>query len=219
MVVRAVKTAGRQALEEMARCQEMERKLLSYDLHDGLAQDLAALWMHLQANKAPAKFRMRALALVERMARELERTMRELQRPVHDGVDLHRALSELLATYEAEDALDLQLVLIGLGLQYVTGVPALFTYRIVQEALRNAVRRGAARQTRVILEVKGEELWGQVEDDGRGFEPHRTRPGYGLTAMRERCRLLAGEFKVKSRPGHGTVLRFRLPLSGESTEL
>ena len=53
----------------------------------------------------------------------------------------------------------------------------------------------------------------QVEDDGLGFDPSRTR-GMGMMGMRERITLLGGHFEVQSSPGQGTRIRWEVPVNG-----
>jgi len=82
-------------------------------------------------------------------------------------------------------------------------------FRIVQEALCNAVRHAGARRIKVFVErsaVCGV-LRVVVEDDGHGFDPELLRPGhFGLRTMRERCEELGGELRVSSRPGRSRVV-------------
>lgn len=64
---------------------------------------------------------------------------------------------------------------------------------------------------KVTLGQKGDDVWMEVEDDGRGFEPEKGA-GIGLTGMRERANALGGELEIESKPGDGTKVRFRVAL-------
>jgi signal transduction histidine kinase len=83
-------------------------------------------------------------------------------------------------------------------------------YRLVQEALNNAVRHSGARNTKVTVEHSAERITVRVRDDGRGFDPNRTR-GLGILGMEERVKRLAGTFTVESRPGQGATVTAELP--------
>jgi signal transduction histidine kinase len=89
-------------------------------------------------------------------------------------------------------------------------------YRIVQEALNNAVKHSEAEHITVALASKNGGVAVTVEDDGRGFDPKdpliRTRR-LGLTSMEERAEALGGEMSIKSKRGVGTRVRVKVPLA------
>jgi signal transduction histidine kinase len=84
-------------------------------------------------------------------------------------------------------------------------------YRLVQEALSNAVRHSRARNAKVRVDGRASGIAVEVSDDGQGFDPQRTR-GLGILGMEERVKRLGGQLTVKSAPGRGTVVRAELPL-------
>jgi PAS domain S-box-containing protein len=216
LYIKAVQHRGHEALEELVRFQETERRLLSYDLHDGLAQDLATLWCQFQTPPdslaESAALQQRALTLVRRMSHELRRKLHDLQNPVSQGIGLGIALQNLVDLFGREDALAVEL-LVADEVAELVGVPALFTYRVVQEALRNAVRHGRASVARVQLCAPAGLLRGEVRDEGCGFVlGGRVSGGYGIAGMRERCALLGGELEIDSSSGAGTTVRFSFPL-------
>jgi signal transduction histidine kinase len=79
-------------------------------------------------------------------------------------------------------------------------------YRIVQEALTNAVKHGAAAHARVQVIERDDRVSVLVSDDGRGFDPAARTAGFGLMGMRERSDLLGGRLSVDSSPGGGTTV-------------
>jgi signal transduction histidine kinase len=83
-------------------------------------------------------------------------------------------------------------------------------YRIVQEAIKNAVEHGKAQKCAVYLALDGN-LCLTVKDDGLGL-PEAVTSGVGLVSMRERAEELGGTFKIHPRPVGGTVVEIRLPL-------
>ena len=84
-------------------------------------------------------------------------------------------------------------------------------YRLVQEALTNVVKHALASSVRVLVGVDGEEVIVEVQDDGRGFDPHSRSGGYGLAGIRERVYLAGGSVDVSSG-AEGTLIRARLPV-------
>jgi signal transduction histidine kinase len=84
-------------------------------------------------------------------------------------------------------------------------------YRLVQEALNNAVHHSEARRARVDVSEDGESLRVRVSDDGKGFDPSVRTDGFGLTGMRERAELANGSFELRSAPGSGTTILAAIP--------
>jgi signal transduction histidine kinase len=85
-------------------------------------------------------------------------------------------------------------------------------YRIVQEALSNAVRHADARHVGLRVDRGADHVEITVEDDGRGFEPSAANEGFGLTGMRERAVLAGGRLSVSSADGGPTCVTAVLPV-------
>jgi signal transduction histidine kinase len=90
-------------------------------------------------------------------------------------------------------------------------------YRIVQEALTNAVKHARATNVWINAWKKNHVLFCSIRDDGRGFDssPAHAAPsqrGLGLIAMQERVTAIGGTLHIESRPGHGAELSIRIPL-------
>jgi signal transduction histidine kinase len=85
-------------------------------------------------------------------------------------------------------------------------------FRIVQEAMTNAVRHAQAAKVTVSV-LNGESLEVVVDDDGVGFDPDRSSRGrrLGLTSMRERASSLGGRIVITSSPGEGATVRLEVP--------
>lgn len=92
---------------------------------------------------------------------------------------------------------------------------ALAVFRVLQEAVTNALTHSAARRIAVSLEGSEEEIRLTVSDDGAGFDPDAVMKdrGLGLIGMRERLMAVGGDFAISSRPGAGTRIQARVPLS------
>jgi signal transduction histidine kinase len=90
-------------------------------------------------------------------------------------------------------------------------------YRIVQEALHNALRHAAADEAVVCFEVIDDTLRVAIRDNGAGFNPqHTARPtALGLLSMRERAAAIGATFAVMSRPGDGTTVTVERPIDPE----
>ncbi len=93
-------------------------------------------------------------------------------------------------------------------------------YRIVQEALTNAVKHAKAKNLWIRAWREKLALCCAIRDDGRGFDPSQVqatahREGLGLIAMQERLSAIGGTLRIESRPGHGAELFIRVPLEDE----
>jgi signal transduction histidine kinase len=84
-------------------------------------------------------------------------------------------------------------------------------YRVTQEALNNTARHSGSHRAWVTLHTSGGSLELKIRDDGKGFDPQRSR-GLGILGMEERVRLLKGSLAVHSVPGEGAEITARFPL-------
>ena len=85
-------------------------------------------------------------------------------------------------------------------------------FRVVEEALDNALHHGAASSAQVTLREDGDELVLCVRDEGLGFDPEAQSEGYGFIDMRERLAFVGGALEVQSAPGGGTTVTARIPV-------
>jgi signal transduction histidine kinase len=91
-------------------------------------------------------------------------------------------------------------------------------YRIVQEALTNAVKHGGAGNARLQVIERDRQVSVLVSDDGQGFDPTARAAGFGLMGMRERSELLSAHLSVQSAVGTGTVIRLTCPAAHRLAE-
>ena len=204
-------------LSELLRSHETERSRIAHELHDGVAQNAAALMRRLElaSDGDPAdlaKARDQARALVG----ELRRVISGMRPPVLDDLGLVPALRQLAAEAEAGGlAITLDLALASA----IRPEPAVETgvFRVAQEALNNA-RAHAGDGARVFVGLRhaADRLVLEVSDDGCGFDPAAVRNagatgGLGLAYMRERIELLGGRLTLVSAPGQGCKVQAEFP--------
>ncbi|QYJ16311.1 hypothetical protein Rxycam_02144 [Rubrobacter xylanophilus DSM 9941] len=214
-------TERKRAERAMREIREAERRRISRELHDGVLQDLTYALQSMQIERRlsgeVSQERERQIDALRRAVEGLREAIYELRsegvadqplvRSVESLVELHRQRSPhrevRLAVSEGFPA-DL------------SGPAASEVARVVQEALANVRRHSGAGCVEVCLRVEGEEAVVEIEDDGRGFDPAASGSGVGLVGMRERAQALRGGLEVESRPGEGTRVRLRVPLSALS---
>jgi len=213
---------SRHELEQLSSrlvdAQEEERRSISRELHDEVGQSLGALLVdlgrlasNLPAESSEIRERLDHMkSLTERTVGTVRDIALLLRPSMLDDLGLVAALEwqgrEVSRRSEMEVAVESANVSDELPDEYKICV-----YRLVQEALNNAVRHAKARnaKVRVFGSASGIEI--EVSDDGRGFDPQRAR-GLGILGMEERVKRLGGSLAVHSSPGQGTVLKAELPL-------
>jgi len=232
-LVQAV-TANRElqlSRRRLVAAREEERRRLRRDLHDGLGPSLATFAMGLEA--ATDLIRddpERAADMVARLAErargdigEVRRLVEGLRPPALDQLGLVSALRHLAADHAGGSGGSGGSVPVGVpwtveaedGLEPLPAAVEVAAYRIVLEAVTNARRHSGASGCTVRLARAGDDLQIEVSDTGSGLAADRS-PGVGLSSMRERAEELGGSFEAVDRPGGGTVVRARLPVTGPS---
>ena len=203
--------------------QEQERALIARELHDELGQLLTALrmdaaWLrrHLRPERGGAFDRADAMcALIDRTIDEVRGIAIRLRPGVLDDLGLIDALEWYTEEFDRRYGVACSFHHRGMG--PLKDLPATSAYRIAQEALTNVARHAAATHAEVTLDVEGTEMVLRVEDDGGGFDMERVpeSDGLGIAGMRERAVLAGGRLEIRSAPGEGTTVRFRVPVDGK----
>ncbi|MFL5541298.1 MAG: GAF domain-containing sensor histidine kinase [Longimicrobiaceae bacterium] len=202
-----------------------ERNLLAREIHDTLAQGLAALTLQLEVADSLAAAggdaRMsavvgRSLALARATLEEARRSVLDLRAAPLGGLTLPGALRELAASVRHEqDAPEIEVEVEGFHDEEGPLPPAVEAgvYRIAQQALANASHHARARRVVLRLSRTPDALELGLRDDGVGFDVAAVPPGrFGLVGMSERARLLGGTLAVESSPGAGTLVHVHVPL-------
>jgi two-component system, NarL family, sensor kinase len=200
----------------------LERNRLAREIHDTLAQGLAAITMQLEtadallASGASAERTQTAIARALSLARanleEARRSVLDLRAAPLDGRTLAQALSALAEETSSKGDLRVWFQVTGGSRPLPPRVEA-GLYRIAQEAVGNAVRHSGARTVRLKLMAQPGRVRLLVIDDGRGFDATAIPNGrYGLAGINERVHLLAGQLNLQTSPGRGTRVEVRVPL-------
>jgi two-component system NarL family sensor kinase len=196
-----------------------ERNRLAREIHDTLAQGLAAVSLQLESADAlldsgvdPKKVRGaigRALELTRANLDEARRSVMDLRAAPLEGRSLAEALAQLADGVSIPVECSVGAFELTLPHQIEAGL-----YRIAQEALVNADRHSGASLIRLKLSANGRRVKLTVEDDGRGFDPSTVLPGrFGLIGANERANLMNGSFQLESSPRRGTRIVATIPLN------
>lgn len=206
-------------VEQVIEAQELERRRLAGDIHDGISQRLVTLSYRLDAAAQALDDRDALTEQLER-ARELAQlTLQEaraaisgLRPPVLDDLGLSGGLASLARSIPQ----------VGIEIDLAdTRLPdhiELALYRIAQECLQNVVKHAQAGCARLTFRVDDDIARLEIADDGVGFDTFEhplgsdEMGGYGLLSMAERAEIVGGRLNIRSRPGAGTTVTATIPL-------
>lgn len=203
-------------LGRLVSAQEEERTRVARELHDSLGQTLTSLSLFAAQLERAEDPRVREEVRVLR--HRLEDAVRETRglvrtlRPTELDHGLGAALSHLLALSTEHTDIEGD-VLDETGGRRFDDALETVAYRVVQEALTNAVRHASPSSISVLLTTPPGRLQVIVEDRGQGFNVSSSTDGFGLLSMRERAALVSGTLTLESVIGVGTTVRLEAPVS------
>ncbi len=208
-------------VEQLISAQEEERRMLAYEIHDGLIQRLVAARLYLtnyaagQAGEADGDLG-RGLDQLGAAITEARRVIEGLRPALLDDLGLVEALRQYVQEVGAEAGWPVTFQATPENLR-VPDLIEITAFRIAQEALTNARKYAQTARVSVALALEDGVLSVVVRDWGIGFDLEAVqaeRRQVGLTSMRERARLVGGECSFESAPGKGTTVRVHLPVNG-----
>ncbi|GMB09146.1 sensor histidine kinase [Thermolongibacillus altinsuensis] len=201
--------------------QEEERKRLSREIHDGPAQMLANVIMRSDLIERIYRDRGAEEALKEvrdlkEMVRsalyEVRRIIYDLRPMALDDLGLIPTLRKYLKTIEEYHRTKITFTNIG-ECQRLPNRLEVPIFRLIQEAVQNALKHAEATEIQVKIETKRQNLLVVVKDNGKGFDPNEKKEkAFGLIGMRERIDLLEGQMTIYSQKGIGTIVSMQIPL-------
>jgi PAS domain S-box-containing protein len=209
-----------QLLRRLLDLHERERKMIAYEIHDGLAQQLTGALFTFQAlgqlrdkasPEAQALLTSGVQLLTESIA-ETRRLISGLRPPILDESGVVVALEYLVGDFEKRT---------GVTIDFSSEVRARrlaaplenALFRMAQETLTNATRYSHSPKIEMRLHQHGNRIVFEIQDWGVGFNPDEVDDDhFGLKGLRERARLLGGTAEVRSAPKQGTRIRVELPL-------
>jgi signal transduction histidine kinase len=211
--------------QRLESAKEEERLAISRELHDDLGQSLTAAKLNLQLlrrQKGSATGLVRlddTVGMLDSMIGRVRTISLALRPPLLDEAGLVPALELYLDAIAERSGIDIHLDAAGAVPDGDTPAMRLTVFRIVQEAVNNALRHAEARTIDVRMRRDEDGLRVEIQDDGIGFDlqavQDRARGGrhLGLLGMAERVHGLAGRFSIDTRPGAGCRIEAWIPYS------
>jgi signal transduction histidine kinase len=214
--VATARTVEEKRLRDVIQGAEEERRRWSRELHDDTLQGLGALRLVLSAGRrsgSPETLRDavdEAIAQLDDEIEGLRSLIRELRPAALDELGPGPAIEDLATRTSARHGVEVVTdVLLDPERRHAPEVE-IALYRIIQEALTNAVKHAGGERVAVEVAERDGVLHARVADDGGGFDPASADGGFGLTGMRERVALLGGELAIASSE-RGTTVTAVLP--------
>ncbi|MGD0057817.1 MAG: histidine kinase [Verrucomicrobiia bacterium] len=215
----------RQLTRQLLLAQEEERKKISRELHDEIAQTLTGINVRLAALKTSATHNTKGLQnkissaqrMVEKSVDIVHRFARELRPTVLDDLGLIPALHSYVKTFSRQTGVHVRLTIFA-GVEKLDNARRTTLYRVAQEALTNVARHAQASVVDVSIEKLSNRICMKIKNDGKSFQVDRALQAgknkrLGLLGMRERVEMVGGSFAVESAPGKGTTICAQIPVT------
>jgi signal transduction histidine kinase len=214
----------------LTEAEERLRREIAEVLHSRVQNRLLMIWYRLEevqnlVDTDPPAARTMLAEVRDQLEVIREQDVRELSHRLHPSI-IRAGLLPALETL-ADDMSPLEVSVEADSAVQQLDDPAhnripepirLTAYRVVEEALGNAVKHGAATHVQVTLHAGSDGLHVEADDDGRGFEPARMRPGLGLGSIAARVGHVGGTWRIRGAPGSGTQVSVILPYSIEQVQ-
>jgi len=207
-------------MRRLLHSHEQERRLIAYEVHDGLVQYATGAQMQLEAllqteqlPSGPVRGRIElAVDLVKKSVSEARQLIFGLRPPILDELGIVPAIEHLIEGRQKDGAS----VDFSADVQFDRLDPLLEAtiYRIVQEAVANVERHSRSDRAEIRLTQVEDRIHVEIQDWGIGFDPAKVNENrFGLQGIRERTRLLRGRVVIDSAPGKGTRVFVDLPVA------
>lgn len=215
----------RRLSHELLSAQEEERKRISRELHDRVAQALIAINVKLEVLRKDATINISGLkqtlagtqSLLDQSLSEVHRFARELRPPLLDDLGLAPALHSYAKAFTKRTRVPIRFTVFA-EIEALDGDRRTAIYRVIQEALTNVAKHAKATLVEVnITKVRGVVRL-TIRDNGKAFRVERALDPpklkrLGLLGMRERIEMIGGSFSIESAPGKGTTVSAEIPFS------
>lgn len=212
----------------LIEAQELERTWIARELHDDINQQIALLSVELeqwdkQSPESASDLHTHIRHATERLS-DLGKNIQALSHRLHSSKLEYLGIVKAANSFCGEISEKHKVHVEFSHSDMPPTIPkeiALCLFRVLQEALQNAVKHSGARQFHVELRGTSGEIRLTVSDHGVGFDWHGAldRQGLGLISMRERLQLVNGELLIESEHGQGTTIHARAPLGTQERDL
>jgi len=215
----------RHLTRKILTAQEDERREISRELHDEIAQTLTGINVRLANLKREAVVNTKGLKgkiagtqrLVQKSVKIVHRFARQLRPALLDDLGLVPALNSFINGIRERTSLPIKLTTFP-ELRNLDVIKRTVFYRVAQESLTNIVRHAEAKMVEVVFKKRRKSVLMEIRDNGKSFNVQyvllaKGKNHLGVLGMRERVEMVGGAFKINSDPGHGTVVSAEIPFA------
>ena len=204
--------------EAIIHAQQEERARLGHEMHDNVNQILASAQLYIgQLDPTHAEFadiKARSIEIVGLAIEELRQLARDMVMPDFKEEGLLGSIRKLVDELKVCKRFDIRFVYNNKkGIESLDPNLKITLFRIVQEQVKNIIKYSKANNLVIDLHCDDLEVRLEIADDGRGFDPDKTRRGLGLSNIYERTSLYNGNVMLHSAPGQGCTLIISIPTS------
>jgi signal transduction histidine kinase len=213
----------RHLTHKILTAQEDERREISRELHDEIAQTLTGINVQLANLKREAVVNTKGLKgkitgtqrLVQKSVKIVHQFARRLRPALLDDLGLVAALGSFINGMKERTNLPIRLITFP-ELQELDANKRTVFYRVALEALTNVVRHAEAKAVQVIFKSRRNTVLMEILDNGKSFNVSyvllaKGKKHLGVLGMRERVEMVGGIFKIESSPGQGTLISAEIP--------
>ncbi|HTL46930.1 MAG TPA: sensor histidine kinase [Verrucomicrobiae bacterium] len=213
----------RRLSHQILLAQEEERRQISRELHDEIAQTLAGINVHLGGLKKEAATNTKGLKkkivhtqrLVENSVNIVHRFARELRPTILDDLGLIPALTSYIKDFTKRTRIPVRFTVFR-GVERLSGSKRTMLYRVAQSALTNVAQHAKASKASLSILKLRNSIRMEIKDNGKSFRVDRVlfakrHKRLGVIGMRERVEMVNGSFTIESTAGKGTLVRVEIP--------
>ncbi len=212
--------------------QELERRRIAREIHDGPAQYIANAMMRVDFCKVVVKKDLnQGISELDDLKSNVRMALKEVRGIIYDlrplsleELGLYEAIKEMVNIISSENNITIK-TFIDEGEYKVEKIIQVATYRIIQEIFNNMKKHSKAKFVELRINYIKDCICIYIQDDGVGFNVKETllkvkQKGncYGLIGIFERVKQLGGKIEIKSSNGNGTIYKIRLPISRKVQE-
>ncbi len=201
--------------ETVIRVQEKERTRIGHELHDNVNQILSTVKLFFDGIKPSGtdqkQLKEKSIEYLLLAIEEIRKLSKELVTPQLKKETLAENISTIITDIQMTGALKISFVH-DVNDELLSPGKKITLFRIIQEQLKNIIKHSQARTTRISIQTTEEYVKLEINDNGKGFDPHQTRQGIGLANIHERTQFYNGTVDLQASPGKGCALSVVIPL-------
>ena len=213
--------ADRRLLRQLLKMQERERQLISSEIHDGFVQEVIGAQMIIETLSQACynndeqncfSFFKQAGSMLVRSIQEARRFISDLRPLIIEEAGVVDAVDFLVRRPDIASQMEIHYTHEG-TIERFSPILEEVVFRIVQEAIANAIRHSQGTKITIHLAEHDKRLSLRIVDDGIGFHlPEAIKRGFGISGIIERASLFGGVAKIESKPNQGTKILLDLPI-------